>query len=220
MSILGKVIIRQLTEINYIDTLKAMQAFTKYRHSHTCDEIWLLQHPSVFTLGRSGNKQHILAKTNIPIIQSDRAGDITYHGPGQIIAYVLIDLRRRKQGVRQLVNGLEDVVINSLSYWNVAANRHKNRPGVFVGYAKIASLGLRVLKGCSYHGISLNVNMDLSPWNLVKPCGLDITMTQLSDLVNSNIGNNDVRKILTAQLCNTFGYKSKNAVTSPFSMAD
>ena len=122
MSILSKVIIRQLTEINYSDTLKAMQAFTKCRHSHTCDEIWLLQHPSVFTLGRSGNKQHILAKTNIPIIQSDRAGDITYHGPGQIIAYVLIDLRRRKQGVRQLVNGLEDVVINSLSYWKVAAN--------------------------------------------------------------------------------------------------
>ncbi len=118
------------------------------------------------------------------------------------------------------MNGLEDVVINSLSYWKVAAKRHKDRPGVFVGDAKIASLGLRILRGCSYHGISLNVNMDLSPWNLVKPCGLDITMTQLSDLVDLNISNNDVCKILAAQLCNTFGYENKNAVTSPFSMAD
>ena len=216
----GRLVIRQLGEISYSDTLKAMQTFTEYRNSDTDDEIWLLQHPPVFTMGRTGKDEHILVKTNIPVIQTDRGGDITYHGPGQIIAYVLIDLRRRQQGVRQFVNALEDVAIKTLSHWELAAHRVKNGPGVYVGDAKIASIGLRVQKGCSYHGISLNVSMDLSPWSLVKPCGLDIPMTQLSDLVDSKIKKNDVIKIFTNHLCNTLSYTNKSAVTTPFSVAD
>lgn len=216
----GRLVIRQLGEISYSDTLKAMQTFTEYRNSDTDDEIWLLQHPPVFTMGRTGKDEHILVKTNIPVIQTDRGGDITYHGPGQIIAYVLIDLRRRQQGVRQFVNALEDVAIKTLSHWELAAHRVKNGPGVYVGNAKIASIGLRVQKGCSYHGISLNVSMDLSPWSLVKPCGLDIPMTQLSDLVDSKIKKNDVIKIFTNHLCNTLSYTNKSAVTTPFSVAD
>ncbi len=216
----GRLVIRQLGEISYSDTLKAMQTFTEYRNSDTDDEIWLLQHPPVFTMGRTGKDEHILVKTNIPVIQTDRGGDITYHGPGQIIAYVLIDLRRRQQGVRQFVNALEDVVIKTLSHWELAAQRVTNGPGVYVGDAKIASIGLRVQKGCSYHGISLNVSMDLSPWSLVKPCGLDIPMTQLSDLVDSKIKKNDVIKIFTNHLCNTLSYTNKSAVTTPFSVAD
>ena len=216
----SRLVIRQLGEISYSDTLKAMQTFTEYRNSDTDDEIWLLQHPPVFTMGRTGKDEHILVKTNIPVIQTDRGGDITYHGPGQIIAYVLIDLRRRQQGVRQFVNALEDVVIKTLSHWELAAQRVTNGPGVYVGDAKIASIGLRVQKGCSYHGISLNVSMDLSPWSLVKPCGLDIPMTQLSDLVDSKIKKNDVIKIFTNHLCNTLSYTNKSAVTTPFSVAD
>ena len=119
-----KLVIRQLGEISYSDTLKAMQTFTEYRNSGTDDEIWLLQHPPVFTMGRTGKEEHILVKTNIPVIQTDRGGDITYHGPGQIIAYVLIDLRRRRQGVRQFVNALEDVVIKTLSHWELAAKKY------------------------------------------------------------------------------------------------
>ena len=220
MCTLSKVIIRQLGEITYSEALKAMQTFTQWRHPDTCDEIWLLQHPPVFTLGRAGKGEHMLVKTDIPMIQSDRGGDITYHAPGQVIAYVLIDLKRRKQGVRHLVNSLEDVVIKTLSNWKIAANRHNNRPGVYVGDAKIASLGLRVLRGCSYHGISLNVSMDLSPWNLIKPCGLDTPVTQLSDLVDSNVSKTNVLKILTTNLCNTLSYTNKIAVVTPFSMAD
>ena len=215
-----KLVIRQLGEISYSDTLKAMQKFTEYRNSDTDDEIWLLQHPPVFTMGRTGKDEHILVKTNIPVIQTDRGGDITYHGPGQIIAYVLIDLRRRRQGVRQFVNALEDVVIKTLSHWELAAKRYKNRPGVFVGEAKIASIGLRVQKGCSYHGISLNVSMDLSPWSLVKPCGLDIPMTQLCDLIDKKIEKNDVLKIFTNHLCNNLSYTKKSAVATPSSVAD
>jgi len=216
----SRLVIRQLGEISYSDTLKAMQTFTEYRNSDTDDEIWLLQHPPVFTMGRTGKDEHILVKTNIPVIQTDRGGDITYHGPGQIIAYVLIDLRRRQQGVRQFVNALEDVVIKTLSHWELAAKRVKNGPGVYVGDAKIASIGLRVQKGCSYHGISLNVSMDLSPWSLVKPCGLDIPMTQLSDLIDSKIKKDEVIKIFTNHLCNTLSYAKKSAVTTPFSVAD
>jgi lipoyl(octanoyl) transferase len=216
----SSLVIRQLGEISYSHALKAMQTFTEYRNSDTDDEIWLLQHPPVFTMGRTGKDEHILVKTNIPVIQTDRGGDITYHGPGQIIAYVLIDLRRRRQGVRQFVNALEDVVIKTLSHWELAAKRVKNRPGVYVGDAKIASIGLRVQKGCSYHGISLNVSMDLSPWRLVKPCGLDIPMTQLSDLIDSKIKENDVIKIFTNHVFNTLSYTKKSAVTTPFSVAD
>ena len=216
----SSLVIRQLGEISYSDTLKAMQKFTEYRNSDTDDEIWLLQHPPVFTMGRTRKDEHILVKTNIPVIQTDRGGDITYHGPGQIIAYVLIDLRRRRQGVRQFVNALEDVVIKTLSHWQLAAKRYKSRPGVFVGDAKIASIGLRVQKGCSYHGISLNVSMDLSPWSLVKPCGLDISMTQLCDLIDSKIEKKDVLEIFTNHLCNTLNYTKKSAVTTPFSVAD
>lgn len=216
----SSLVIRQLGEISYSDTLKAMQKFTEYRNSDTDDEIWLLQHPPVFTMGRTRKDEHILVKTNIPVIQTDRGGDITYHGPGQIIAYVLIDLRRRQQGVRQFVNALEDVVIKTLSHWQLAAKRYKSRPGVFVGDAKIASIGLRVQKGCSYHGISLNVSMDLSPWSLVKPCGLDISMTQLCDLIDSKIEKKHVLEIFTNHLCNTLNYTKKSAVTTPFSVAD
>ena len=137
----SSLVIRQLGEISYSDTLKAMQTFTEYRNSDTEDEIWLLQHPPVFTMGRSRKDEHILVKTNIPVIQTDRGGDITYHGPGQIIAYVLIDLRRRQQGVRQFVNALEDVVIKTLSHWQLDPRQPI--------YCKISVRGYSCLYRCS-----------------------------------------------------------------------
>jgi lipoyl(octanoyl) transferase len=160
-----------------------MQAFTAQRAPGTADEIWLLEHPPVFTQGQAGKPEHLIAATRIPVVPIDRGGQITYHGPGQAVAYVLVDLRRRGYGIRELVTRMEQAVIDLLAARGVTASRMAGAPGVYVDGAKIAALGLRVKQGCTYHGLALNVDMDLSPFALINPCGYaGMRVTQCRDL--------------------------------------
>lgn len=174
--------VRRLGVVPYQPTWEAMREFTGQRQPDTQDEIWLLQHPPVYTLGQAGKPEHLLRDTGIPVVKIDRGGQITYHGPGQLIVYLLIDLARRKLKVRELVQLIEQALIDCLADYGVAAERHDGAPGVYVGAAKIAALGLRVKGGCSYHGLSLNVDMDLAPFDGINPCGYPGLQTvQLKD---------------------------------------
>lgn len=166
-----QVIVRQLGRVEYEPTWRAMQAFTAARAPDTPDELWVLEHPPVFTQGQAGKPEHLIAATDIPVVQIDRGGQITYHGPGQVVIYVLVDLRRRGYGIRELVTRMEQAVIDLLSAHGVNAARQPGAPGVYVDGAKIAALGLRVKHGCTYHGLALNVDMDLSPFGAINPCG-------------------------------------------------
>jgi len=148
-----------------------MHEFTDTRDENTPDEIWLVEHPPVFTQGQAGKAEHLLMPGDIPVIQSDRGGQITYHGPGQQVMYVLLNLKRRKLGVRELVTVLEQTVVNTLTEFDIEAHPRADAPGVYVGDMKICSLGLRIRKGCSFHGLALNINMDLSPFLRINPCG-------------------------------------------------
>ena len=160
-----------------------MKSFTDQRSTQTCDEIWCLEHEPVFTLGRNANRSNFIAPHQIQVVQSDRGGDVTYHGPGQCIVYCLLDLNRLQLGVKTLVTILEESVIQLLTDSNIHAEKKSHAPGVYVDGQKIASLGLRVRKGCSYHGIAINVDMDLTPFTFIHPCGLKkMQVTQLSDL--------------------------------------
>lgn len=177
------VIVRRLGVASYQRTFDAMRDFTDQRSEATPDEIWLLQHPPVYTLGLSGKREHLLAPGDTPIIQTDRGGQVTYHGPGQLVLYPLLSLRRRNLGVRRLVTILEQTVIELLADLGIAAQARPDAPGVYVNGRKIASLGLRVRRGCSYHGLSLNVAMDLAPFRRINPCGYaGLEVTQLQDL--------------------------------------
>ena len=162
---------RYLGTVDYATTFDAMKQFTQARDQATCDELWLLQHPPVFTQGVSGKAEHLLAPGDIPVIQIDRGGQVTYHGPGQWVVYVLLDLKRRSMGVRDLVSRLEQGVIDLLGLYEVSATADAKAPGVYVEGKKIASLGLKVSRGCSYHGLALNVDMDLEPFQRINPCG-------------------------------------------------
>ena len=169
--------------VDYQPTFDAMVRFTDQRDESTADEIWLLQHPPVFTLGLNADPAHVLAAGDIPVIKVDRGGQVTYHGPGQLMAYVLLNLQRRHLGVRTLVTALEGAVVATLARYGIAAAGNPKAPGVYVEGAKIASLGLRIRKGCSYHGLALNVNMDLEPFARINPCGFtDIKITQVAAL--------------------------------------
>jgi len=175
--------LRRLGLVDYAPTWAAMRAFTDARTSASDDELWLLQHPPVFTLGQAGRPEHILAPGTIPVVQTDRGGQVTYHGPGQLISYLLLDLRRAGLGVKGLVYLLEQAVIDLLAEVGIQAQARLDAPGVYVAGAKIASLGLRVRKGCSYHGLALNVDMDLGPFARINPCGYPgLAVTQLADL--------------------------------------
>ena len=175
--------IRQLGRVLYEPTWHEMQSFTDRRTAETLDELWFLEHPPVFTLGRNSKAEHLHDTEDIQVIQSDRGGQVTYHGPGQLIAYVLLDINRRQLGVQSLVNLLEQTVINLLSDHGIFAERRTKAPGVYVENRKIAALGLRVRKGCSFHGLSLNVDMDLAPFSMINPCGIeDLEVTRMSDL--------------------------------------
>lgn len=181
-----------------------MRAFTDTREADTPDELWLLEHPPVFTLGQAGRPEHLLAPGAIPVIQTDRGGQVTYHGPGQLVAYLLLDLRRAGIGVKRLVERLEQAIIDLLAEHGVQAERRANAPGVYVAGAKIASLGLRVRNGCCYHGLALNVDMDLEPFGRINPCGYaGLTVTRLVDHV-PGITLDETRRalaeILTRQL--------------------
>lgn len=162
-----------------------MQRFTDARTSESDDEIWVLQHLPVYTLGQAGDPAHILSAGDIPVVQSDRGGQVTYHGPGQLIVYPLIDLRRYKLGVRSLVELLENVVILLLQEYNIVASSRRDAPGVYVDNRKIAALGLRIRRSCSFHGLSLNIAMDLEPFSRINPCGYTgLEVTQISDIAN------------------------------------
>ena len=181
---LPTLVLRELGEaVPYEATWQAMRQFTAQRDANTPDEIWLLQHPAVYTLGQAGKREHLLCETTIPVIPIDRGGQITYHGPGQVILYPLLDLRRWGLNVRQLVRLLENSVIACLAQYGLSAQGDVNAPGVYVAGAKIAALGLRVRQGCCYHGLSLNVAMDLRPFQAINPCGYaGMAVTQLRDL--------------------------------------
>jgi len=174
---------RFLGLVDYLATWQAMQQFTATRTSTTRDEIWLVQHPPVYTQGLAGKPEHLLRANTIPVVKIDRGGQITYHGPGQIVAYLLLDLRRWKLNVRELVRLMERSVIDLLAPYGVAAQGREDAPGVYVNGAKIAALGLKIKKGCCYHGIALNVDMDLSPFNYINPCGFaGLRLIQARDL--------------------------------------
>jgi lipoyl(octanoyl) transferase len=178
------VLVRELPGLwPYEPVWRAMQAFTDARTADTADEFWLLQHEPVFTLGQAGKHEHVLAPGDIPVIPVDRGGQVTYHGPGQIMAYTLVDLRRIGLGVRELVQRIEQALIDTLLHWNIEAQRRAGAPGVYVGDAKVAALGLRVRRGCSFHGLAFNAAMDLEPFHRINPCGYKgLAVTQVLDL--------------------------------------
>ncbi|MCP4995886.1 MAG: lipoyl(octanoyl) transferase LipB [Gammaproteobacteria bacterium] len=182
--------IRALGLQPYEPVWREMQAFTDQRNEQTPDELWWLQHQSVFTLGQAGKRHHLLNPGDIPILQVDRGGQVTYHGPGQLVIYLMLDLRRAGLGVRQLVTLLEQSVIRLLAGYDIQARARSDAPGVYVNEAKIASLGLRVRRGCSFHGLSLNVNMALEPFSRINPCGHPgLAVTRLVDLgINQPMG--------------------------------
>lgn len=179
-----KILVRHLGQQPYEPISQAMHEFTDTRDEHTVDEVWLVEHPPVFTQGQAGKAEHILATGDIPVIQSDRGGQVTYHGPGQQVMYVLLNLKRRKLGVRELVTLLEQTVVNTLADQGIEAFPRADAPGVYVGEKKICSLGLRIRKGCSFHGLALNIAMDLSPFQRINPCGYaGMEMAQVKDWV-------------------------------------
>ena len=174
---------RELGRVEYEPTWRAMQRFTDARAADTGDEIWLLEHPPVFTLGMAGRREHLLDPGDIPVIQVDRGGQVTYHGPGQLVVYLLMDLRRAGWGVRDVVSALERAVIDYAATLGIAAQCRREAPGVYVAGRKLASVGLRIRRGASYHGLALNVAMDLSPFGRINPCGYaGLEMTQLAEL--------------------------------------
>lgn len=178
---MNRLIIRQLGRMDYVPVWEAMQAFTDTRDESACDELWIVEHPPVFTQGQAGKEEHLLAPGDIPVVPVDRGGQVTYHGPGQLVVYFLIDIRRRKLGVRGLVSAIEDTVVASLAEYGIESAPRPDAPGVYIGEEKVCSLGLRIRRGCSFHGLALNVNMDLNPFLRINPCGYaGMVMTQTS----------------------------------------
>ncbi|MDD2057210.1 lipoyl(octanoyl) transferase LipB [Pseudomonas sp. GD03860] len=204
---------RELGLLPYEPVLEAMRRFTDQRGPETGDEIWLVEHPSVFTQGQAGKAEHLLIPGDIPVVQTDRGGQVTYHGPGQLVAYLLLDVRRLGFGVRDLVSRMERCLIELLASYNVEAAAKADAPGVYVDGAKIASLGLRIRNGCSFHGLALNVDMDLAPFHRINPCGYaGLAMTQLSDQAGP-IELSEVRARLRGQLVKHLDYAEQTTLT-------
>jgi lipoyl(octanoyl) transferase len=202
-----RLIVRELGLQDYTPVWHGMQQFTAARTIESPDELWVLSHPPVFTQGQAGKAEHVLAAGDIPVVQIDRGGQVTYHGPGQLVVYVLIDVRRAGMGVRELVSALENAIIATLSQFGLAALTRQGAPGVYLEDAKIASLGLRIRNGCSYHGLSLNVAMDLEPFARINPCGFQgMAVTQVGDHVKAADGlMEDVKKRLVQELVDRLG---------------
>ena len=199
-------VIRHLGLVPYEPTWRKMQAFTDQRGPQAPDELWFLEHPPVYTLGMNGSREHVLAPGDIPVIDIDRGGQVTYHGPGQLVVYPLVNLERARLGVRQLVVALEQAVIRCVARYGLEAAARCDAPGVYVGERKLASLGLRIRRGCSYHGLALNVDMDLEPFRRINPCGFrGMEMTRLADL-GVTAGVAEVAGDLEAELLETLGY--------------
>lgn len=187
--------------VDYEPVFRAMEAFTAARTAATEDELWVVEHPPVFTQGMAGKAEHLLATSEIPVVKVDRGGQITYHGPGQLVIYTLIDFKRRRISVRDLVSRLENAIIATLADYGIAAAADPQRPGVYVAGRKIASLGLRIKHGAVYHGLALNVNMDLAPFRQINPCGYaGMEMVQMADLLPAAPALDEVAAKLTAHL--------------------
>ncbi len=209
-----QIIIRDLGVVEYLPTWEAMQAFTADRQPETVDEIWLLEHEPVFTQGHAGKEEHVLAAGDIPVIPVDRGGQVTYHGPGQLVVYLLLNLRRKKFGVRELVARMEQSIVELLQQYGVEAYARDDAPGVYVDGAKICSLGLRVRRGCSFHGLAFNLDMDLEPFNRINPCGYSgMAVTRLINLVD-NIDRDTVKETLKEILVKRLGYTGQRRYNS------
>ncbi|MBD3610172.1 MAG: lipoyl(octanoyl) transferase LipB [Gammaproteobacteria bacterium] len=207
--------IRQLGLEEYLPVWQRMQAYTDTRDEHSKDEIWLVQHPPVFTLGRNGKPEHLLNLGDIPLVKVDRGGQVTYHGPGQIVAYLMLDLRRLGKGIREVVSSIERAIINQLALHEIHAQARADAPGVYVDDAKIAALGLRVRHGKCYHGLSFNIDMDMEPFSRINPCGYQgMAVTQLSDLIAADIQIDRTEKELIIQLASQLDYKNIDWITS------
>lgn len=210
----NSVIIRHLGICDYQAMWQTMKSFTDQRQPNTPDEIWLLQHPPVFTQGQAGKAEHIHDPHDIPIVQTDRGGQVTYHGPGQLIAYTLIDLRRKQLTIRQFVTHIEQAIIALLKHYDIEGNTRCKAPGVYIADDKVASLGLRVRKGCAYHGLSLNVDMDLTPFSYINPCGFSrLGMTQLSEHINT-VKIHEIEQQLSYSLIRELGYNREDVLTA------
>ncbi len=199
------ILVRHLGLRDYETVWHEMQQFTEQRNENTADEIWLLEHPPVFTLGLNGKREHILDAGNIPVVQCDRGGQVTYHGPGQLIVYFLLDLKRRNLGVKKLVNKIEQAIIDLLADSGIESQRRDKAPGIYIEDAKIAALGLRVRRGCSYHGLSLNIDMDLEPFTRINPCGFANLKTIQTHDILPNATLADTSTALLTQLEKQFG---------------
>ncbi|MBD7922314.1 lipoyl(octanoyl) transferase LipB [Xanthomonas bonasiae] len=196
---------RDLGRQPYAPVWRAMQRFTDAREETSADELWVVEHEPVFTLGQAGKPEHVLAPGEIPVLHVDRGGQVTYHGPGQLVAYPLLDLRRLKIGVRDYVCRIEQAIIDTLDEWNILGQRRDGAPGVYVGAAKVAALGIRVRRGCTFHGLSFNVAMDLEPFHRINPCGYQgLQVTSVLDLGGPS-GMQAVKPVLLAQLARQFG---------------
>lgn len=208
--------VQDLGRTDYLPVMQSMQAFTEARSPDIEDEFWLTEHERVFTQGQAGKAEHVLAPGDIPVVQTDRGGQVTYHGPGQIVGYLLFDIRRLGITVRDLVSGIESAIIAVLAAYGIEGAARPDAPGVYVGGAKIASLGLRVRRGCSYHGLSLNVDMDLEPFGRINPCGLlGMQVTSMAELVGP-VDVRDVRVALIESLARVYGF----SVRTPGTMGD
>lgn len=209
----SQVIIRYLEQQDYQTCWHAMQQFTQQRDENTMDELWLLEHHPVFTQGQNGKAEHVLNPGTIPVIPVDRGGQVTYHGPGQLVVYTLVDLRRKKMNIREIVTVLEKSIIDLLAHYCIDAHAKSNAPGVYVNHKKMCSVGLRIRKGCAYHGLALNVSMDLEPFSRINPCGFKaLQMTQLADFIKpvtiKTIETQLVDYLMTNLGYNTPHYKS------------
>jgi lipoyl(octanoyl) transferase len=198
-----------LGQQDYQTSWQAMTDFTNQRTPETPDQLWLVEHPPVFTQGQAGKAEHLLFPGDISVVQTDRGGQVTYHGPGQLVAYPLLDLRRLNIGVRELVTRIEQTIIATLAYYDIESAAKADAPGVYVNGDKIASLGLRVRRGCSFHGLALNVAMDLAPFQRINPCGYQgLAMTQMKDLLPNPPSLADVQTQLVAEFARKLGYET------------
>ena len=210
----GMIGVREPGLLDYLPTWQAMQRYTNGRGPETGDDLWLLEHAPVFTQGQAGKAEHVLFPGDIPVVQVDRGGQVTYHGPGQLVGYLLLDVRRLGIGVRELVSRIERSLIGLLAGYEVEAYAKPDAPGVYVGEMKIASLGLRIRNGCSFHGLALNVDMDLAPFQRINPCGYaGMVMTQLKDQARGPVEFAEVRSRLRAQLAAQLGYAETKTLT-------
>jgi lipoyl(octanoyl) transferase len=210
-AVLRPALVRDLGRMAYEPVWRAMQAFTDARDESTTDELWLVEHDPVFTLGQAGKPEHVLMPGDIPVLHVDRGGQVTYHGPGQIVAYPLLDLKRLKVGVREYVERIEQAVIDTLGDWNIGAARREGAPGVYVDGAKVAALGIRVRRGCTFHGLAFNIAMDLEPFRRINPCGYaGLQVTAMSDLGGPS-GLDAVKPRLLEHLAVQFGLRLQPA---------